>query len=166
MESELFNDRVCRHTSRLLLLKVQLFVERNPSLWNVSDSLCSMTLTHSSCPTIICAEDVAFLHFLHSVPTLPSFNSVNHLAFHREGYALSFSREQDLVKTLAFLSYTKDDPDYVPALCVVEEHKLKSLNVFLAVNKSKREDGALILQKVKQYFEDIFTILSGVSQGS
>jgi hypothetical protein len=56
---------------------------------------------------------------------------------------------------LAFLSNTEDDSNHVPALCVEENPELASLNVMLAVNRTKWEDGNEVLQKIKQSREDL-----------
>lgn len=116
-------------------------------------------------PAIICAESIALLHLLHSVPTLPSSNSTDNLLLHQEGYTLSFARERSLVGTLAFLSNTKDDPNHIPALCVKEDPESSCLSVMLAVNRAKWNDGNQVLQELKLGFERIFVILSEVSNG-
>lgn len=116
-------------------------------------------------PAIVCAENIALLHLLHSVPTRPSSNSTDNLPLHQAGYTLSFTRERNLVGTLAFLSNTVDDPNHIPALCVKEDPESLSLSVLLAVNRIKWSDGNQVLQELKQGFERIFAILSDVSNG-
>jgi hypothetical protein len=41
-------------------------------------------------PVIACAENIALLSLLHSVPTLPASNSIDGFQTPSEGYALSF----------------------------------------------------------------------------
>lgn len=125
----------------------------------------SMTSNNLLTPAIVCAESIALLHLLHSVPTLPSSNPIDNLPLHQQGYTLSFTRERDLVSTLAFLSNTKDDPNHIPALCVKENPESSALSVLLAVNRTKWKDGDQVLKELKQGFESIFDILSEVSNG-
>lgn len=124
-----------------------------------------MALNNILSPTIICAESIALLHLLHSVPTLPSSNPIDNLPLQQDGYTLSFSRERSLVGTLAFLSNTVDDPNHIPALCVEEDPESSCLNVLLAVNRTNWNDGIQVLQDLKRAFERIFDILSEVSNG-
>lgn len=116
-------------------------------------------------PAIACAESIALLYLLHSVPTPPSSNRLDHLPRHREGYALSFTRERSLVGLLAFLSNTKDDRDHIPAVCIREDLEPSSLSILLAVNSGKPGDGNVVLQELKRGFERIYTVLSQVSDG-
>lgn len=116
-------------------------------------------------PTVACAESIALLHLIHSVPTRPSSNPIDNLPLQQDGYTLSFTRERNLVGTLAFLSNTMDDPNHIPALCVKEDPESLSLSVLLAVNRIKWNDGNQVLQGIKQGFERIFAILSDVSNG-
>jgi hypothetical protein len=120
---------------------------------------------NASTVSIICAEDIALLHFLHSVPALPSSNSAPRPPIAREGYSLSFEQERSLADTLAFLSSTKDDPSYVPAVCVEEKPELTLINVLIAVNKGKPSDGNKTLENVRKGFEVLFAVLSRVSNG-
>ena len=114
---------------------------------------------------VICAENLALLYLLHSVPVPPSRNEINKPAFRHGSYSMSYTQERDLASTLAFLSNTKGNPNHVPALCVEEDPNLASLNIMLAVNRAKWEDGTEVLQDTKQSLEKIFTILSEVSEG-
>jgi hypothetical protein len=112
-----------------------------------------------------CAENIALLHLLHNVPTLPSANSMNALSLRHTDYALSTEEERSLVGTLAFLASIKDDPDHIPAVCVRPHPNLAALDVLLAVNKANRNDGHEILQISKEGFERIFGVLSRVGSG-
>jgi hypothetical protein len=93
-------------------------------------------MQNTQAPAITCAENVALLSLLHSVPSLPSSNQMNGLQISQRRYTLPFDRERSLVGTLAFLANTKDDPDHIPAVCVEEDPDSVSLNVLFAVNKS------------------------------
>ena len=117
-------------------------------------------------PAATCAENIAFLHLLHSVPVLPSrTQSDNFPAQQQRNYTLSFAQERGLTGTLAFLASLKDGPEHIPAVSVEEDNNLKSLNVLIAVNKSAPSDGNGVLQDLKQGFESIFAILAKVSHG-
>jgi hypothetical protein len=115
--------------------------------------------------TITCSENVALLYLLHSVPTQPSSNPIKNELFRRNGYYLPFERELSLISTLAFLSSINDDSEHIPAVCVQQSAKPAHLSVLLAVNKTKPGDGNQILQKVKEGFERIFSIISLVQKG-
>jgi hypothetical protein len=118
-------------------------------------------------PAVTCAENIALLHLLHSVPAPPSANPRNHLPIRDKGYALDSERERGLTGTLAFLSNITDDPNHIPAVCVEEDPNSVSLNVLLAVNRVKHQenDGNQVLRELEQGFERIFTVLSHVSDG-
>jgi len=116
-------------------------------------------------PAVICAENIALLHLLHSVPAQPSHNPVDTLPFRQKGYTLSFEREQSLTSTLAFLSKLKDGPEYIPTVCVEEDPDSGFLNVLIAVNKARPGDGKEVLQNLNSGFERIFRLLSLVSDG-
>jgi hypothetical protein len=108
------------------------------------------------------AESIALLHLLHSVPTPPSSNQYGS-ALPEQGYALPFRKERELTSTLAFLSYTKDDPDRIPAVCIKQNIAEASLHVLIAVNKHKSKDGSVMLRELEQSFGNIFAILSHAS---
>lgn len=116
-------------------------------------------------PSIICAENIALLHLLHSVPTLPSSNPLDMSRIRHDGYTLPFAKERELVSTLAFLSNAADDPDHVPALCVQEDRGSSSLQILLAVNRLSYNDGSQVLQEMERGFKNIFATMSRVSAG-
>jgi hypothetical protein len=124
-----------------------------------------MASTHSWLPAVICAENISLLYLLHSVPVQPFSNETNQ-PLREQGYALSFTRERRLVSTLAFLSYTKEDTNHIPALCIQENPRSASLSVILAVNRKTYEDGSQALQGLRQKFERIFAILSETVEGT
>ena len=126
----------------------------------------------SNTPAIVCAENVALFSLLHSVSnsgpvqsvSAPlSSNMMNNLSSGQEDYILSFDREHSLSGILAFLAQTEDDPNHIPAVCVEQTLELGSLNVLLAINKSKWCDCNTILHDLKQCFERLFSILSTFS---
>ncbi|KAJ4286506.1 hypothetical protein N0V90_013206 [Kalmusia sp. IMI 367209] len=121
--------------------------------------------TCSPSPAVICAENIALLYLLHSVPVSPSRNEINEPRFRHRSYTLSFTEERNIASTLAFLCNTTGNPNHVPALCVEENSDLASLNVMLAVNRAKWEDGKEVLQNMKQNLDKIFKILSEISEG-
>jgi hypothetical protein len=124
-----------------------------------------MASTHSWLPAVICAENISLLYLLHSVPVPPFSNDLNQ-PLREQGYALSFTRERRLVSTLAFLSYTKEDKNHIPALCIQENPRSASLSVILAVNRETYEDGSQALQGLRQKFERLFAILSETVEGT
>ncbi|KAH9873149.1 hypothetical protein J1614_005547 [Plenodomus biglobosus] len=113
---------------------------------------------------ISCAEDIALLYLLHSVPTPPSSNAINDLLKHEDDYTLPLAREQGLASTLAFLANTKVDTNHIPALCLKETSG--SIHVLMAVNKTTGADGYLNLLDLQRNFDELFAVLSEVSAGS
>jgi hypothetical protein len=113
-------------------------------------------------PAVTCAEYIALLYLLHSVPDPPSRNSIDSLPIRQNGYTLSLLQERSLAGTLAFLSSLKDGPEHIPAVCIQEDPQSAFLNVLLAVNKTKPADGKGVLKTLKLGFERIFALLSQV----
>jgi hypothetical protein len=124
-----------------------------------------MTPSTPPSPAVTCAENIALLYILHSVPDPPSRNPIDRLPIHQNGYKLSLLQERGLAGTLAFLSSLKDGPEHIPAVCVQEGPQSTFLNVLLAVNKARPGDGKGVLQNLKSGFERIFVLLSRVSGG-
>ncbi|KAI1400694.1 hypothetical protein F4819DRAFT_487385 [Hypoxylon fuscum] len=117
-------------------------------------------------PAVVCAESIAALHLLHSIPAQPSSNPVTEIQSRSVGYTLPFEKERSLVGTLAFLAYTKDDINYIPAICVEEGAEAAYLNVLLAVNKATQDDGQKVLKELKEGFGEIFSLLSRADDSS
>lgn len=123
----------------------------------------------SSASALIWAENIALLSLLHSVPNsalvqaVPKPPSKNPLPVYAQSgltsYPLSFEREKGLVATFAFLAQTKEDPNHIPAVCVEQDTGSGSLNIILAINKTKKADGSVILNDLKGGFENIFAVL-------
>lgn len=120
---------------------------------------------NTAAPVIACAENVALLHLLHSIPIPPASNPPHPLPVRQKTYALPFEKERSLTGTLAFLSSVKDDPNHITAVCVQEGPNSAFLNVLLAVNKARQGDGHQVLQNLRQGFEKIFTVLYRVTDG-
>ncbi|KAI0010926.1 hypothetical protein F4779DRAFT_271350 [Xylariaceae sp. FL0662B] len=115
---------------------------------------------------ISCAESVAVLQLLHSVPNSPSPNPETEAQRRSTGYTLSFDKERNLSSTLAFLAHTKDDPNYIPAVCLQEDPGAGYIHVLLTVNKSSPSDGQQTLKVLKEKFDGIFSLLPRVDDGS
>jgi hypothetical protein len=113
-------------------------------------------------PAVTCAENIALLYLLHSVPDPRSRNSIDSLPIRQNGYTLSLLQERSLAGTLAFLSSLKDGPEHIPAVCIQEDPQSAFLNVLLAVNKARPADGKGVLKTLKLGFERIFALLSQV----
>jgi len=124
-----------------------------------------MTPSTAPSPAVTCAENIALLYLLHSVPDPPSRNLIDPLMIRQNRYKLSLLRERSLAGTLAFLSNLKDGPEHIPAVCVQEGPQSTFLNVLLAVNKARPGDGKGVLQNFKLGFERIFALLSRVLVG-
>lgn len=123
-----------------------------------------------------CAENIALFSLLHSIPNSdsnpvrlqsipfpPSSNRLEPMALVQEDYALSLYRERNLASTLAFLAQTDDDPNYIPAVCVEQGADSTNLNILFAVNKKTWPNGDGILRDLKSGFDNIFSILTEVS---
>ena len=113
---------------------------------------------------IVCAENISLLFLLHSVPTLPSRNTLKTQKNCAQGYALSLEEEHRLVESLAFLANDSDDPNHIPALCVEQHPTTSSSNVILAVNCAVWQNGVQSLRRLKEGFENIFVLLANVGQ--
>jgi hypothetical protein len=127
----------------------------------------SSSMTSSTAPSlaVTCAENIALLYLLHPVPDPPSRNPIDRLSIRQEGYTLSLLRERSLTGTLAFLSNLKDGPEHIPAVCIEEDPQSAFLNVLLAVNKARPEDGNIVLENLTSGFERIFALLPRVLDG-
>lgn len=112
-----------------------------------------------------CAESIAYLHMLHAVPTQPQRNCTSDLSNYKEGYTLSFDEERRLRSVLAFLSSIRNDPNYIPAICIRERRKPTSLDVLVAVNKGHADDGNDMLRELENGFNKLFEVLSRACDG-
>lgn len=124
-----------------------------------------MIQTASVAPEIACAEAIAFMHLLDTIPTEPSIRPRQQQAhINPSAYSLSFDRERDLVNTLAILSSIGEDPKHVPALCMHEKLGTNESGVIIAVNQARFGDGFSALNDIKGGFDSIFHSLSKVLQ--
>lgn len=121
-------------------------------------------MAFSSCDrplSVTCAESIAFLYFLHRVPTPPSDNLIESPPTGFAGkYTLAFQEERNLASALAFLSSISDNPNHISAVSILDDVTTGSLNILAAINKAKLDDGNHILQQLKDGFEAIFAQLS------
>jgi hypothetical protein len=120
-----------------------------------------MATADSNNMSILYAERIAVLYFLHRVPKLPSSNSADCSLIENKSdeYLLPFTEERALSRTLAFLSCTRSDPNTIPALGILEHRDQEALSVLLAVNKARFTDGADFLIDSKRGFMEIFAAM-------
>ncbi len=116
-------------------------------------------------PDVACAEANAFMHLLHAVPAEPFINPrQQRMHSNPTEYSLPFSRERDLVNTLAFLSNIGEDPNHIPALCIHEMATTGESKVIIAVNQAHHDDGHSTLNNIRNGFQRIFHSLFRVSE--
>ncbi|KAH3908695.1 hypothetical protein HBI56_074220 [Parastagonospora nodorum] len=123
-----------------------------------------MATTSSHSSAVICAENIALLSVLHSVPHLPSRNELEPRTPFAQDYTLSFPKELMLAEALAFLANDADDVNHIPALCIEQNPANGSLNVLLAVNSTDGKSGKQSLQRLKKGFDDLFALLKDSPQ--
>ncbi|CRK19878.1 hypothetical protein BN1723_011999 [Verticillium longisporum] len=116
-------------------------------------------------PTIICAENIALMQFLHDVPAQPSTRNLHEAAEDDGQLALSLEQERQLTGILAALSSIREDVNLITAVAVrevrtPEERHHTSFEVLVAVNKSKPSDWGDYLGSVSDGFGRIFDTLS------
>ncbi|EGY16129.1 uncharacterized protein VDAG_07293 [Verticillium dahliae VdLs.17] len=116
-------------------------------------------------PAIICAENIALLQFLHDVPARPSNKSLLEASKSDGQLPLSLEHERQLTGILAALSSIREDVALVTAVAIRQfntpgKHHPTSLEVLVAVNKSKPSDGDGYLGSVCDGFRRIFDTLS------
>jgi hypothetical protein len=116
-------------------------------------------------PRLLCAENIALLSLLHSVPRLPSRNPLQTIPKDRKVYTLSIAEEQRLVEALAFLSNDSEDVNHIPVLCVQENQESLSLSVLIAVNQNDKQDGDQALSRMSEGFRTVFAVLARVEKG-
>jgi hypothetical protein len=119
-----------------------------------------MVSTASHKLAIICAENIASLFLLHSVPYLPSRNTLKTPKNSAQGYVLSLEDERKLAESLAFLANDSDDVNHIPALCIEQHPTTSSLNVLLAVNRTSCQNGDQSLKRLKEGFDNVFLSLA------
>ena len=116
-------------------------------------------------PHTICAEDIALLSFLHTVPEPSQRCDLSSFRGRNDERTLPLERECDLASTLAFLAAISDDPNHVVAVCVEERVSSNSMGVMLAINKARPSSSQGTLDKARKGMQRIFQVLSKVSRG-
>ncbi|KAM9875999.1 hypothetical protein VDGL01_09902 [Verticillium dahliae] len=85
-----------------------------------SQTECIANVPQQKSPTIICAENIALLQFLHNVPAQPS-TRILRAAVENDGHrALSFEQERQLTGALAVLSSIRENANLTTAVAVRE----------------------------------------------
>jgi hypothetical protein len=72
------------------------------------------------------------------------------------------TENRDWLVPLTFLSGTKDDPNHILAMFVIEGAESESLSVLLAINKTNWDDGNHALQQLMTNFEKIEYLLEEI----
>jgi hypothetical protein len=123
-----------------------------------------MVVQESARQDVRFAENVALLSLIEPVPELPSSDPT--LCVSRaddQSRVLSIERESYLTNGLAFLAGISDRSGHVVALCV--EERPGGLRVVIAINREKPRDERVILNKVREGFQEVFSILTRAEQG-
>lgn len=111
--------------------------------------------------SILSVENIAVFSLLHSIPVPPSRNSTGYLSASGSHRSLSFDLEWNLTSTLTFLAHSKDDIDYISALCLEEECDLGDITV----NRADCYDDENAIIRIKQDFESRFATLVKEASG-
>ncbi|RAL06558.1 nucleic acid/nucleotide deaminase domain-containing protein [Aspergillus homomorphus CBS 101889] len=112
---------------------------------------------------IVCAENIAIASLFHSIPHPPLSNPQIQVPPSDDRHTLSLDHERQIASTLAFLAHTRNDAEYIPAVCIEEDSKSDALNVVLAINKVTALDGNDVLHEVQRGFDALFALLAKVS---
>lgn len=117
-------------------------------------------------PAVAAAECIAFLEILHRTPHQPCKNLRTASLNNRDTrYQLSFEKERDLASILAFLSSTKTDRNHIPALCLREDGLKQALELLIAVNEERPNDGIKILNETHKSFERLLQTIRPSYEG-
>lgn len=111
------------------------------------------------------AEDISLLHLLHPVPEQPSANTLLDLDQRNDAYILSAKQELRLASSIAFLSSITDNRYHITAVCIQERREQDRIDILLAINKKKFEDGNAILTEICDALFGIFKRLSRPIEG-
>lgn len=110
-------------------------------------------------PAVTCAENIALLEALHTVPKPPwkTERPSPASAAWPGDYRLSFDQERLIASAFAFLSSISDNPNNVTAVCIQEDHdgRQGSLRLLLAKNRQSHGDGQTVLETVKTGLETV-----------
>jgi hypothetical protein len=113
-------------------------------------------------PAITCAENIALLHFLHEIPVQPSAENVDQL-LEDDRRTIPLKQESRLAGMLATLSAIREDVDRVSAVAVRELPQHRSLEILVAVNKSRPSEGNKYLEDIGKAFHRVFDVLLRVT---
>jgi len=122
-------------------------------------------MASSSSPAITCAENIAILSLPHKVVERQKTDSVPVVGVEQETRRLSLKQESDLSRTLAFLAGITDDPHHIAALCIEEDEAFGGLQIVVAINRTRPDDGSEVLTTTRSGFWDILLVLERVSKG-
>ncbi|KAK0101727.1 hypothetical protein ONS95_006882 [Cadophora gregata] len=100
---------------------------------------------------------IALLQLCNKTPSPPTEHLPHDIAINSSSRILPFIKEKELVKTLAFLASTTDDPGRVVAVCVEEGRDGRSMTIKLAIN-----NGGLV--DVVKGFKKMGEILQRIAQ--
>ncbi|CAI4220249.1 unnamed protein product [Parascedosporium putredinis] len=135
------------------------------ALPGIASSSAAAPLTRDEERAIALIQIVALLKVLHQQPLDSTRHEDDLEIVNKEGYELTFQREQELTGLLAFLSNTKYDNQRIPAIAVQESRAPYELQILMAVNGGKPGDDNGTIQKVLDGFERVFQPLSGIRDG-
>lgn len=116
-----------------------------------------------------CARNVVFLERLTALPGMkaqePPGAREPKDARHDPRRTLPFQEEDDLAKTLAFLSGISDDSNHVTAVSIEELPGEQGCKVLVAINRVAPVSGSEILNKIHAGFKKIFEQLAEIRLG-
>ncbi|KAI1317621.1 hypothetical protein F5Y16DRAFT_406597 [Xylariaceae sp. FL0255] len=121
-----------------------------------------MEAHNSPSAEIICAENIALLHFLHVVPVQPSARAIAQLNTNSttaKPRRLTVKQEHQLTDVLSMLSALREDANRVTAVAVRELPRSAALEILIAVNKKSPKAGDTYLQEIKLSFDHYFNII-------
>ncbi|EPE06617.1 hypothetical protein F503_02745 [Ophiostoma piceae UAMH 11346] len=125
----------------------------------------------SEIPSVVCAENVAVLSVLHTVPVPLSTNVIDSSLVEKgnaSSYSLSIEQERHLVGALSFLAGVSDNPNDVAAVCIQEignTSTTKSLQLLIAVNKATANDNNSVVQELKRGYTGVLSLLAEIGTG-
>ena len=125
----------------------------------------------STIPSVVCAENVAVLSVLHTVPLPLSTNAIDLGLVEKSNtssHTLSIEQERHLVGALSFLAGISDSPNDVAAVCIQETGRTpaaKSLQLLIAVNKATANDNNSVAWELKRGFEGVLLLLAEIGPG-
>ncbi|CAG8016592.1 unnamed protein product [Penicillium olsonii] len=115
-------------------------------------------------PATACAELISLNYFFHQVPVPVARNTFDNSSLQQDSI-LPFSEERRLTEVLAFLAKTTDGWTHIPAVCLQQDPLGTSMTVIIAINKKSYHDGDVILQRLKNNFEEVFRVIQSLNHG-